>query len=366
MKKLIITAVLLVFALSANINANTDYSKRVGGYFYTSLSPYGTWLEIGFGTPVWRPTNLKRSWTPYNYGQWVYTDYGWYWDSYEPFGEIVYHYGRWYYDDYYGWIWVPDYEWAPAWVEWRYDDDYIGWAPLSPYASFSISVGIHYSYDYHVSYHYWNFVRYNHFCDRKIYNYYVTPQNRYKVYQRTKVRTNYSYYDGRVRNNGVEFDKIRERVGRTIEKRNIVTVNDPNELTRDRNTKSRDKEVRTYIASREDISNDGLRDVKVERNEKKSTLDFNKVELGNNRNLNKTTERNNSSNVSTRETNKTTTTNRNQVKKQETNKNVQRSQTTNTSKSRNTEVKRNDSTVRSNSSRDNTKSTDKTNKTRTR
>ena len=76
MKKLIIVAVLIVFALFANAETNTNYANRVGGYFYTSLSPYGTWIDIGFGSPVWRPTNVRKSWSPYYQGQWIYTDYG--------------------------------------------------------------------------------------------------------------------------------------------------------------------------------------------------------------------------------------------------------------------------------------------------
>jgi hypothetical protein len=39
---------------------------------------------------------------------------------------------RWVYDSYEGWLWVPDYEWAPAWVVWRGGGDYYGWAPMSP------------------------------------------------------------------------------------------------------------------------------------------------------------------------------------------------------------------------------------------
>ena len=259
MKKLIIAAVIIVFGFSASADANTNYAKRVGGYFYTSLSPYGTWIEIGFGTPVWRPTMMKRNWSPYHQGQWIYTNYGWYWDSYEPFGHVVYHYGRWYFDDYYGWIWIPDNEWAPAWVDWRYDDDYIGWAPLSPYALFSINIGIHYTYDYYVPYNHWNYVQYNHFCDNNVYNYYVAPKYKYKVHNKTKMRTNYSYYDGRVRNDGVDFDRIRERSGRTIEKRNLVGVNDPRELSKDRDSKNRNREVRTYFANSDDISREGLK-----------------------------------------------------------------------------------------------------------
>jgi hypothetical protein len=292
MKKLIIAAVLIVFGFSANVDANTNYAKRVGGYFYTSLSPYGTWIEIGFGTPVWRPTMMKRNWSPYHQGQWIYTNYGWYWDSYEPFGHVVYHYGRWYFDDYYGWIWIPDNEWAPAWVEWRYDNDYIGWAPLSPYALFSINIGIHYTYDYYVPYNHWNYVQYNHFCDNNVYNYYVAPKYKYRVHNKTKMRTNYSYYDGRVRNDGVDYDRIRERSGRTIEKRNLVGVNDPRELSKDRESKNRNKEVRTYFANSDDISREGLRDVKVEKKGRKSSLDLSKVELGRDRNLTRSNDRN--------------------------------------------------------------------------
>ena len=292
MKKLIIAAVIIVFGFSASADANTNYAKRVGGYFYTSLSPYGTWIEIGFGTPVWRPTMMKRNWSPYHQGQWIYTNYGWYWDSYEPFGHVVYHYGRWYFDDYYGWIWIPDNEWAPAWVDWRYDDDYIGWAPLSPYALFSINIGIHYTYDYYVPYNHWNYVQYNHFCDNNVYNYYVAPKYKYKVHNKTKMRTNYSYYDGRVRNNGVDFDRIRERSGRTIEKRNLVGVNDPRELSKDRDSKNRNREVRTYFANSDDISREGLRDVTVENKGRKSSLDLSKVELGRDRNLTRSNDRN--------------------------------------------------------------------------
>jgi len=83
--------------------------------------------------------------------------------SREPFGWITYHYGRWYYGDFYGWVWIPNDEWGPAWVEWRYDDDYIGWAPLPPYAAFSIAAGIHFSTVWAAPVHYWNFVRYRHF-----------------------------------------------------------------------------------------------------------------------------------------------------------------------------------------------------------
>jgi len=291
MKNLIFAAVIILFAFTTNSEANTNHIKHGGGYFYTSLAPHGSWIEIGFGTTAWKPAHTKRNWQPYHDGRWIYTDYGWYWDSYESFGDIVYHYGRWFYDDYYGWLWIPDYEWAPAWVEWRYDDHYIGWAPLSPYAIFSIEIGIHFTYNYYVPYNHWNYVKYNHFCDDNLYSYYVPSKYKYRVHSRTHERTNYAYRDGRVRNDGIEIEKIRERSGRTIERRELVSVNDPTELTRDRSSKNRDKEIKTYIASKDDISRDELRNVKIERSDRKSSLDLTKVELGRERNIKQTNER---------------------------------------------------------------------------
>ena len=43
----------------------------------------------------------------------------------------------------FGWVGVPGNEWAPAWVSWRKSDDYVGWAPLPPEATFDRRAGIH-------------------------------------------------------------------------------------------------------------------------------------------------------------------------------------------------------------------------------
>lgn len=279
MKKLIAILVFLFIGLTANAETSTNYYKWVGGYFYTNLTPYGTWIEIDYGVVAWRPTIIKRNWAPYKIGRWIWTDYGWYWDSYEPFGHIVFHYGRWYYDDYYGWIWIPDDEWAPAWVEWRYDDDYIGWAPLHPYAVFSVNFGIRITYEYYVPYTHWHFVTYRNFCDPYVYNYYVPAKHKYRIYSRTKERYDYRYYNGRVRNEGVDFDLIRNRSGQKIEKRDLITSNDPREFE---NIKRRDdNRIRTFIADRNEIQRDreSLREVKIERSDRRPNIEIEKVEL---------------------------------------------------------------------------------------
>ena len=111
-------------------------AQEVALDFRTALEPYGTWHRNRRFGEVWVPANLSRSWRPYTVGHWVYTDdYGWYWvadDQEADWGWIAFHYGRWYHDPDEGWIWIPSNVWCPAWVDWRYGDQYIGWAPAPP------------------------------------------------------------------------------------------------------------------------------------------------------------------------------------------------------------------------------------------
>ena len=115
-------------------DVSVDVNGSGGATFETfeaPLAPYGDWVMVsGYGR-VWRP-RVAVGWRPYYYGRWEWTNEGWLWVSDEPYGWAVYHYGRWAHDPYYGWIWVPGYEWAPAWVSWRYSGDAVGWAPLAP------------------------------------------------------------------------------------------------------------------------------------------------------------------------------------------------------------------------------------------
>ena len=124
-------------------------------YFYTALQSQGEWFATDQYGYVFQPrvAVTDRNWRPYSDGYWSYTDEGWTWLSYEDFGWATYHYGRWTKLASVGWVWVPGYEWAPAWVSWRTDpayaddepgdiepppvdpdSDYIGWAPLPPNA----------------------------------------------------------------------------------------------------------------------------------------------------------------------------------------------------------------------------------------
>ncbi len=116
--------------------AHAQASVSVTADFRIALEPYGGWRHHRRFGDVWVPANRARDWRPYTVGHWVYTnDYGWYWvtdDQEADWGWITYHYGRWYRDADYGWFWIPNDVWGPAWVDWRYGDQYVGWAPEPP------------------------------------------------------------------------------------------------------------------------------------------------------------------------------------------------------------------------------------------
>ncbi|PWT91769.1 MAG: hypothetical protein C5B54_04670 [Acidobacteria bacterium] len=98
---------------------------------FSMLAEFGNWRNVPRFGQVWAPA-MRGDWRPFFYGEWVYADDGWTWDSYEPYGWLVYHYGNWVYDPSFGWVWVPGYDYSPAPVDWVTYDDYIGWAPLPP------------------------------------------------------------------------------------------------------------------------------------------------------------------------------------------------------------------------------------------
>lgn len=280
MKRLLIIAVLAVGIFSI-AEAKPNKHRIAYGIFYTHLAPHGVWMEFNDGIIVWRPTIIRKTWAPYSLGRWIWTEYGWYWDSYEPFGYITYHYGRWFYDDYYGWIWIPDFDWAPAWVEWRYDDSYVGWAPLPPYAVFSANIGIHFTFNYVTPYHHWHFVQYNYMCDPYVYNHYVSPKYKYRIYSNTQYRNDYSYVNGRVINRGIDVEQVRVKSGQEIRQRNIQQVSDLRQLRNNSMEKDDNSTIKTFIASRDELkkysSGDDFDIRKIERG---SSLETSRLMIG--------------------------------------------------------------------------------------
>jgi hypothetical protein len=155
-------------------------------YFYDSLSPYGTWANLdGYGW-CWQPTVtvIQAGWSPYcDHGQWFYSDLGWYWQSDYSWGAIAFHYGRWFCHPRWGWCWWPDLVWGPAWVTWRYSDDYCGWAPLAPATYFqpATAIGVRPIY---------TFVPWKYFIDRRPADHRILPREAGKVFDSTMPHEN--------------------------------------------------------------------------------------------------------------------------------------------------------------------------------
>lgn len=127
----------LVMALSATLTSplvlpgTQARAAEISVTIRERLSNYGGWRTSSRFGDVWVPT-VRTEWRPYTEGRWVWTDDGWYWQSTEPFGDVVYHYGRWAYDPDFGWVWIAGDQWAPAWVVWRQGGNDVGWAPAPP------------------------------------------------------------------------------------------------------------------------------------------------------------------------------------------------------------------------------------------
>jgi hypothetical protein len=133
MRRKVLTAILFAVAFMVlapgPTRASVSWSVSIS-YFHESLAPYGRWVVSEPYGEVWVPSGVASGWDPYWDGEWIWTDYGWTWVSYDPWGDIPYHYGTWVWVDAHGWAWEPGTVWAPAWVTWAWTGDYIGWAPV--------------------------------------------------------------------------------------------------------------------------------------------------------------------------------------------------------------------------------------------
>jgi hypothetical protein len=208
-----------------------------GAYASSSENP-----EILF---VWKPsTDLAvvsvvgeaPVYVPYSNGQWVNTDAGWYFKAPTPEEEIVHHYGRWVNSPTDGWLWVPGRVWAPAWVDWRQNDTYLGWAPLPP-SAYIVDNTINVppiDYDRYV------IVEKRYFVQPQIYKY-MYKENKNKIMIKEMTKTNgIMIINKTVINKGPEVTDIEKYWGNKVEMVNINRVKVKNDV------KYSDKEYYVY------------------------------------------------------------------------------------------------------------------------
>jgi hypothetical protein len=184
-------------------------------YFYDRLSPYGNWIDYNPYGYVWIPRHMRYGWRPYSDGRWVWTDYGWTWIADQEWGDIPFHYGRWGWDNQIGWFWVPGTVWGPAWVTWRSNDQYMGWAPLPPGVEFGVGMDFN-TRAFDIPLHFWVFIQGRHFQDRYI-NPYVLPYERNQtIVNYTNITNNIYMRNDRIVNEGIGLDNVRHFTGRDV------------------------------------------------------------------------------------------------------------------------------------------------------
>ncbi len=109
---------------------------------YEDLDANGQWSPDPDYGPVWTPSRVGPSWSPYSDGRWTNVQpWGWTWIDNAPWGYAPFHYGRWVYVRN-RWAWCPGRRtdrpvYAPAVVGWTGTGTAgpaaSGWYPLAPW-----------------------------------------------------------------------------------------------------------------------------------------------------------------------------------------------------------------------------------------
>ncbi|MGD0782908.1 MAG: DUF6600 domain-containing protein, partial [Candidatus Aminicenantales bacterium] len=163
---------------------------------------------------------------PYSDGHWVWTDYGWTWIANEEWGDIPFHYGRWGWDDDLGWFWVPGTVWGPAWVSWRSNDEYMGWAPFPPGVEFRAGMNFD-SLSINIPLNFWVFIQGPHFQDRDLNGYILPFERNQMIVSYTSLRNNIYVRNNRIMNEGFGVDEVRRITGRTVPLYRLQDVQQP-------------------------------------------------------------------------------------------------------------------------------------------
>jgi len=201
-------------------------------HYYGALSPYGDWIYDGSHGWVWRPTVavVDVGWRPYRQGgRWIYSDAGWYWHSYYSWGWAPFHYGRWHRSSHHGWCWVPGYTWSPAWVMWRSNDHYAGWAPLPAGSHYVHGIGytwggshVGFSFGFGLGHGWFTYCDYAHLRHRRLHHHRVPDNNIAIIHNETTVVNNYvTENNTTIINAGIPPAVIAEKTREPVQKMRI-------------------------------------------------------------------------------------------------------------------------------------------------
>ena len=204
----------------------------VNNHYYGALDPYGDWFYDGSHGWVWRPTVavVDVGWRPYSQGgRWIYSDVGWYWNSYYSWGWAPFHYGRWHRSTLHGWYWVPGYTWSPAWVMWRSNNHYAGWAPLPPGSHYVHGVGytwggshVGFSFGFGLGHGWFTYCDYAYLRHRRMHHHRVADNRVAIIHNETTVVNNYvTENNTTIINAGIPPAVIAEKTREPVQKMRI-------------------------------------------------------------------------------------------------------------------------------------------------
>jgi len=257
--KSFVVLVILTFSLAPTLvraQDNGDDQDVSFQTFYDQLADQGNWIQTDDYGYVFQPNVSDPDWAPYTNGSWDDSPAGFYWDSDEPWGWATYHYGRWANIRGTGWVWVPGYRWAPAWVSWRYGDDYCGWAPLPPETLYGaeygdsgadIGLGFHFGGDVDVAFgigpEWYTFVRLEDFGDRDYRRVRFHRDRNFDIINHTTNITNLNVHNGgganrfdEVAAGGPPLNEVNARSHQHIQTVNFTESNQPGKSTHEGNT----------------------------------------------------------------------------------------------------------------------------------
>ncbi|HSZ11418.1 MAG TPA: DUF6600 domain-containing protein [Rhizomicrobium sp.] len=216
-------------ASAQEVSADVSFTS-----FHDRLSTYGNWSHNPRYGDVWRPRDVDADFHPYSRGHWVDTEYGFTWVSDYQWGDVPFHYGRWVNDADDGWVWVPGYVWAPAWVVWRSDSDYMGWAPMPPDERFLAGDETRFDVDPVAFYgarvdvgNLFIFVGTRHIADPDFRTYIVRRPEVVNIFHRTRNITRISIVNDHVVNRSVDVRVVERFTHRPIRAVSIRTVLKP-------------------------------------------------------------------------------------------------------------------------------------------
>ena len=158
-----------------------------------------------------------------------------------------------------------------------YDDDYIGWTPLPPYANFGIAVGITFTHSYAIHYNHWNFVPFRRFCDPYVSHYFIRERVKYRVFDHTREHINYRYEDNVAANRGLDRETIERRTRTTVTQRDVI-FRDASVL-KDRGSRTVGNTIEIGVP-KSDTRTRSASELNIKRGDRTSTINAAKVEIG--------------------------------------------------------------------------------------